>query len=231
MMIRDDHIHTNYSDGKDSPEEMVRCAIELGYSGITFTDHVRRNSDWVIDYYNEIDSLREKYKKKLQIEIGVEAKVLDFFGTIDCPDIIIDDDRIEKIAAIHRVPCGNGKFIRKENIAQDSKSAFESYVKAIKGLRNNKCVNRIAHPFSLFENFGINEKDKRWDYIIGAIEESRKSLEYNVKYNNKVVPDEVWLFFNDRLVVGSDSHSVEELAERMDDIKRFDKEWIRGKSI
>ena len=45
----------------------------------------------------------------------------------------------------------------------------------------------------------------------GVIE---KIFKYNVKYNNKIIPDGVWSLFNYTIVVESDSHSVEELTER-----------------
>lgn len=33
------HCHSNYSDGADSPEELIRLAIEKGLSGLSITDH------------------------------------------------------------------------------------------------------------------------------------------------------------------------------------------------
>ena len=78
MILQDMHLHTNYSDGKNSPEEMIRAAISLGISNICFTDHVRKDSLWVADYINELESLKSKFKDKIRIDIGVEAKVLDF---------------------------------------------------------------------------------------------------------------------------------------------------------
>ena len=35
----DIHVHTNYSDGISSPEEVVRYAKEIGLDGISITDH------------------------------------------------------------------------------------------------------------------------------------------------------------------------------------------------
>ncbi|MEM2918362.1 MAG: PHP domain-containing protein [Candidatus Altiarchaeota archaeon] len=39
MQIFDIHIHSNYSDGVNSPEEIVRYAKKIGLSGIAITDH------------------------------------------------------------------------------------------------------------------------------------------------------------------------------------------------
>ena len=60
MMI-DLHMHTTYSDGKNSIEDMVKVAIELGLEKIAITDHIWRSSEWFDKYHNEIVSLRQKY--------------------------------------------------------------------------------------------------------------------------------------------------------------------------
>ena len=39
MSFSDLHLHTTFSDGKNSPEEMVEEAIRLGLSEIGFSDH------------------------------------------------------------------------------------------------------------------------------------------------------------------------------------------------
>jgi predicted metal-dependent phosphoesterase TrpH len=34
MMLMDLHMHSNYSDGKNTPEEMIEAAIEIGYKAV-----------------------------------------------------------------------------------------------------------------------------------------------------------------------------------------------------
>ena len=38
-MLADFHVHTAFCDGRDTPEEMVRAAIDLGMSHIGFSAH------------------------------------------------------------------------------------------------------------------------------------------------------------------------------------------------
>ena len=38
-ILREFHVHTNFSDGRDTPEEMVRAAIARGMTEIGFSDH------------------------------------------------------------------------------------------------------------------------------------------------------------------------------------------------
>ena len=63
------HTHTVYCDGKNTPEEMVTAAIELGFDTIGFSGHAptKFNIDWDMDeealkaYKNEIKILKDKY--------------------------------------------------------------------------------------------------------------------------------------------------------------------------
>lgn len=80
-MLWDTHMHTRYSgDSKAAPEDMIKKAIALGLDGICFTDHFDYDYPddpelFLLDfpaYRDEIFSLREKYKSRLQIRWGVE---------------------------------------------------------------------------------------------------------------------------------------------------------------
>lgn len=79
-MFWDTHLHCNFSgDSSADPEDMIRSAIEKNLDGICFTDHI----DWDYPgptpfsfdgeiYFNVLGALKEKYKKQLNIHIGVE---------------------------------------------------------------------------------------------------------------------------------------------------------------
>ncbi len=94
-MLIDYHLHTSYSRDSSYPmEAVVKDAIELGVDEICFTDHVDygTNFDWhqgqpiVIHptlnykqinvnypkYYEEIQSLQEKYKDEIVLKFGLE---------------------------------------------------------------------------------------------------------------------------------------------------------------
>ena len=81
------HTHTSrcmHANGKD--EEYVLAAIEAGYEVLGFSDHTpwKYDSDFVAnmrmplsqfdDYYQSISSLKEKYKDKIEIKIGLECE-------------------------------------------------------------------------------------------------------------------------------------------------------------
>lgn len=69
------HVHSTGSDGKLSPEEVIKFAISKKLNFICFTDHYPYPPDhleWGKDfhsekYYNQIKELIEKYKDKIEI--------------------------------------------------------------------------------------------------------------------------------------------------------------------
>lgn len=72
------HIHSTFSDGKNTPEEIVLAAIDKGFISIGFSDHGFTNYDLrycmkdQTGYIDEIKKLKEKYKNQIQIYLGVE---------------------------------------------------------------------------------------------------------------------------------------------------------------
>ncbi|MBQ7134130.1 MAG: histidinol-phosphatase [Ruminococcus sp.] len=86
MQNFDLHIHSTYSDGKDSLEDIVLAAIGMGLSKIGFSDHSYTPFDEsycisiedIPRYIDEISVLKEKYKDKITILSGIEQ---DFFST------------------------------------------------------------------------------------------------------------------------------------------------------
>jgi DNA polymerase (family 10) len=94
--IRGDlHMHTLWSDGRDTVEAMVdRCAA-LGYEYMAITDHSPHSSasrnltiDGIRRQADEIDAVRDRYKA-MTILHGCEADILAD-GRLDFPDQILE---------------------------------------------------------------------------------------------------------------------------------------------
>lgn len=81
------HSHTHYCDGTAAPEEYVREAVRMGLPAYGFTSHapVLFPTDWNIaddklnDYLSDIQSLKKKYDRQIQIYLGLE---IDFIPGI-----------------------------------------------------------------------------------------------------------------------------------------------------
>ncbi len=80
------HTHTTFCDGKDTPENVIKTAIDKGLKAIGFTAHsyLEGDSDWTLKadgitkYIKEISALKESYADKIQVFCGVEQ---DYFST------------------------------------------------------------------------------------------------------------------------------------------------------
>ena len=94
--IRGDlHMHTNYSDGRDSLRGMIEASHALGYEYIAITDHSEHSAasrtltlDGIARQAGEIARLREE-TPDMTILHGLEVDILPD-GTLDCPDAVLE---------------------------------------------------------------------------------------------------------------------------------------------
>ena len=70
MLKADFHMHTNLCDGKNTPEEMVIAAIDIGLKHMGFSGHFDPENGVHMEteeYLKEIKRIKEKYKDKIDI--------------------------------------------------------------------------------------------------------------------------------------------------------------------
>jgi DNA polymerase (family 10) len=91
--IRGDlHMHTTYTDGEATIEQMVQCAFERGLQYIALTDHSKRVSvargmddDQVLKQWKEIDRIAKDWEGKIAVFKGIECDILED-GAMDLKD-------------------------------------------------------------------------------------------------------------------------------------------------
>lgn len=80
----DYHIHTTFSDGKLTPEEIIKKAIEMNFSSVGISDHFTCPPDFppppfylfgekMDNYFAEVNRLKEKYKDQIDIAVSCET--------------------------------------------------------------------------------------------------------------------------------------------------------------
>lgn len=88
MLHADFHTHTTYCDGKSTPREMVEAAYRMGFTDFGVSGHADFSMfepDFGMDdeklrrYTEELQELREEYRGKMNLYIGIE---LDGLGPI-----------------------------------------------------------------------------------------------------------------------------------------------------
>ncbi|MFA4967107.1 MAG: DNA polymerase/3'-5' exonuclease PolX [Candidatus Margulisiibacteriota bacterium] len=133
--IRGDlQMHSKWSDGNNTIEEMAEYAKKLGYEYIAMTDHSKAvrvargmNEKEVIKQIKEIDKINGKIKG-IKVIKGIEVDILAD-GSLDLPDSILKELDVV-VAAVH------SRFkMPKAEMTKRIISAF-----------NNKYVNLLSHP-------------------------------------------------------------------------------------
>ena len=83
MLYCDSHTHTKYSDdSREAPRASIEAAIEKGLEYIAITDHADPahpegilgvTEQMLPDYLAEIKALKEEYKRKINVTVGLEV--------------------------------------------------------------------------------------------------------------------------------------------------------------
>lgn len=82
MLLENFHTHSTFCDGKSKPEDIVLSAIDkgfhtLGFSGHGYTPHELTSCMTDLEgYIAEISRLKEKYRDRIKIHLGIEEDSL-----------------------------------------------------------------------------------------------------------------------------------------------------------
>ncbi|HOK80392.1 MAG TPA: DNA polymerase/3'-5' exonuclease PolX [bacterium] len=191
----DFHIHTNYSDGISTIEEIVKKAIEMGYQFIGLCDHSQTskfagglNVERLRERNKEIDRIARKYP---QIKIFKAAEV-DILGNgeMDYPDEILAElDFV--IGSIHQ---------------GFKKNVTERMIKAME----NRYVDIIGHPtgrlISSREGYEVDI-----DKVIEYAAKTGTALEINAYYDRLDLNDVNAMKAKEKnvmIAIGTDAHNI-----------------------
>jgi putative hydrolase len=190
----DYHVHCNYNDHSASDltiKNVISRAEKIGLKVIALTEHVRRTSDWVPRYLEEMrQEIESASNNKLKVITGFEAKILKD-GSIDCCEEYSRDYFI--VASFH-------------TIFEDKRIWMEALKIAIQ----NPEVDVIGH-LAPEPTFDLN--DEELSELASLTSSNHKIIELNAKYHR---PPPRWILkFKEhhvRFHLGSDAHSLEEIG-------------------
>ena len=191
------HMHSNWSDGLNTIEEMVKACIAMGYEYMAISDHSQSarvanglTPERFEEQKKEIQRLRNLYGDKIQILWSAEVDILPD-GSLDLPDDLLKEFDFVT-ASIH------------SRFNQDN---TERILKAME----NPYVNLIGHPFG--KQYGYREGyPLDFDKILQKAKETNTALEINSQREDldsqhirRAVEEGV------KLVINSDAHSIKQL--------------------
>jgi len=212
------HMHTTWSDGSNTVQEMVRAAEQMGYNYIAITDHSK--SQYIANGMNEkrlVKYLKEvsKVKSKLKVLKGSEVDILAN-GSLDYSNNYLKQMDIV-IASIH-----SGFKSSREKMTARILKAFE-----------NPYVNIFAHPTGRL----INQRDPYnfdFDKVAEAAKERGIALEvdaYPSRLDLKDTHIRRALELGCKISIDTDSHSIDHLRFIEFGIAQARRGWAQTKDI
>lgn len=170
MRYWDLHTHTNFSDGKNTPEEMVRAALEKNMACIGISDHSYTRMDasyclqkeQVPEYQRIIGQLKEKYTDRIRILCGVELDACSDISTQGFDYVIgsahhidLGEDYVPVDWTADRLIMGAQRCF-----GGDIYALIEAYYRTISTFARKKGIDIIGH-FDVVTKF--NENDAMFD--------------------------------------------------------------------
>jgi len=193
LQMVDFHIHSQYSDGQASVEEIARRAKEKGLKAIAIVDHSIELPFGLTEgkaRMREIEIENASSLYGIKIYSGIECSI-NAAGEIFLPDFEFDF----VIASVH-------EYVYGEDYYRRVLSCIEKYD-----------VDVIGHPFSRL--FGFDGRNESLDEkLLDAVEELGVAIELNSSH--KSPQDEFLSLCVDRKItysIGSDSHTLSGVGE------------------
>jgi putative hydrolase len=204
----DFHMHSTWTDGKNSIAEMLEQAKEMKMNTIAITDHIRTTSTYYPEYAKEIRALPSKDVKVL---VGFEARIKNFKGELDVAEDVRKDADV-RIGSVHRFPFA-GKLFEAKLFSKEAAFGIELDL-CLAGLEHGG-FDILGHPAGMclkaFDEFPI----EYFEQIIIACKKNNIAFEVSVAYHSKMYQDLLPLLEkHDPLVIfSSDAHAKENLGK------------------
>ncbi|MGB8953727.1 MAG: DNA polymerase/3'-5' exonuclease PolX [Candidatus Aminicenantales bacterium] len=212
------HVHSSYSDGNLSIEDLAKLARRMGYKYIAICDHsqsVRYAGGLTPERLKQQGAEIEKLNstlKGIRILKGTEVDILSD-GRLDFPDNVLKELDLV-IAAIH------SGF--KKNVTERILRALE-----------NPCVHILAHPSGRLIS-GREGYDVDLEKVLEAARKMGKSLELNAHYD-RLDLNELYLRkakdMGITIAIGTDTHYAQGLAMMRFGVGIARRGWLEKKDI
>jgi DNA polymerase (family 10) len=196
------HVHSNWSDGRDSIEDMAVAARALGYRYMAITDHSKGlgiahglNEERVREQRAEIRRMNESLKD-FRILSGIEVDIRAD-GSIDLPDDLLAELDVV-VAAVHSA------------MGQEQDKMTRRIIRAME----NPHVDIVAHPTGRL--LGVREAMAMdMEAIFHAAARTGTAMEINAMPDRLDLKD-IHIFrvreLGVKLTLGTDSHATEHLS-------------------
>lgn len=179
---QDLHLHTTYSDGKNTPEQMIIAALKKNFHTIAITDHMplpfpdncSMNYKKLIDYRRELFLLQQKYKNQINILVGLELDYLPHHLTWTKNIVNLEWDIL--IGSVHFFSITNQ--LQTPLIVDQSAETFQKIL-------TTHFSNNIKKLVKDYYNLVKQSLQTNWFKIVGHIDLIKKYNNNNRFFNDK----------------------------------------------
>lgn len=258
MHLTNLHTHTYYCDGSYSPEEMVLAAIDSNFDSLGISTHgpAIEDNDWNInhdkieEYIEVVNNLKEKYKNKIEIFLGMELDYIPGLGFTDlCQSLM---ERLDYyIGSVHYLGTFNDGYMWTvdykiqellrgidEGFGGNTRKAVETYYQTISEMAEKFQPPIIGH-LDLFkknnkDNILFDEKEDWYieavDKCLDVIKKTSSAIEINTggiarNYTKDQYPSTFILKMirekNIPLIISSDAHTRDGIACKFNDMYKL----------
>ncbi len=186
------HVHTNYTDGKHSVDELCKYAIHKKYPLICFAEHIRLVPDYDVNaFIRDIHEARDCYKNDLIVLLAFEAKLLAG-GALD-----IDTSLFDVIDLIYFAEHSyNGDYTQ---YISDMIICLQKYP-----------ISVWAHPFLLPHKKKWKVEQKHIEDLVRICSKQNIAVEFNKRYQMPGEHTKEFFLQDSNLMIvnGEDMHEI-----------------------
>jgi len=215
------HVHTTYSDGINTLEEIVRHCVELGYEYVGITDHSQSayyagglSEEDLEQQREEIEALREEYPQ-VAIFCGVESDIRAD-GSLDYPDQVLEKlDFV--IASVH-----SGLKMEQSKMTERLLKALSHPLVTMLGHPTNRLLlGRDSSPMELEKVFRAASENG----VILELNASPARLDLDWRYLKKI--KEMGL----KVSINPDAHRLESFDDTNHGVAIARKGWLERSDV
>lgn len=166
-MTQDMHIYSTFSGGRNTIEENVAEAAQIGLTGLAFADQARADSRWIPAYVAAVRKSSEQ--TTIALHCALEARILDIYGRLDLPDELTGIDAVYVVGDQAPSPDGpmNPRSTRERIEAGelDPQMILRWMVDGTAAALQRHEHVVIGHLFSVLPTLGLEEEDVSVDLI------------------------------------------------------------------
>ncbi len=224
----DYHMHSILSDGKQTYEEMIKKAIEIGLEEVGFSDHVcLKTVEWAVSPIDipvmteQILELREKYQDQITVRYGIE---MDYFPgkEKEIQEIISQLPLDYVIGSVHFI--GDWNFDTDKSLygKWSNDELYHMYYELIQQAAKSGLFDTIGH-LDIIKKFRVypeNDQSQLIEDTLKVIKQNGLVVELNTGGLDRPCAEltpspeivEQCYFHHIPLTISSDAHSTAQLA-------------------